>query len=812
MNLGMSFNALLKREKNVSDFVPYTVHVTPEIIRTVNGDMLTVIKVDGVAHQTANVEALQLWHDQLNALFKNVADSRIAFWRTTDRREQEVYPGGEFAPGFAHDLNEHYRAVVTKERMMVNDLYVTIVLRGEGQVSKFLSGTKKTRAEVQRQLDDQAAALEEVASAVMAGLSDYTPQRLGLYMRRPDGISLSEPKLHSAPAEFLSFLLNGERTPVPAPRQRMCFTLPVARITFGVDTGEIRGVDDTQLFAILGANEYPEETVAGDLNELMTVPFEIVTTQTFCFFDRTKALSMIADQERKLLNTGDAATSQVAELTEASDQLASGRIAYGDHHLSILVKASNSKDLATRVSRLRKALLNSDFTAVREDLALEAAYWAQLPGNFRWRPRTGLISSRNAAGLFSMHNFPQGKADNNQWGPALALMKTTSGTPYFFNMHLPIKGVRADGKQSEDERVAGNTLLIGPTGAGKTVVQTFLVAMAEKYRPTVFTFDKDYGQEIFIRAMGGVYSVLRKGEPTGLNPLMQQNNPRNVLFTEELIQKLVTPHDRALSADEEYQISMAVKAVMEMPVELRRFGVLKSFFPEGENSINSRLLKWCEGQSLGWALDNPADSLTLEGTRYFGFDMTEVLDDKLIRSPIVMYLFHRMEELIDGRPFIMNMDEFWKMLDDSYFEVKANDVLKTIRKRNGLALLGTQSPKDVLKSNIAHTLMEQCVTKLFLPNPAAEEEQYVHGFKLSHREFMVVKEDMPLAKTRGFLVKQGLTGTVCELNLAGFDDELAVLSGTTASVEVCRRAIARAGADPSSWLPVFHQMRKEKAA
>ncbi|CAD7741363.1 Type IV secretion system protein virB4 (plasmid) [Xanthomonas hydrangeae] len=809
--MATSINQLLRKEKSISDFVPYTVHVSPENVRLSGGDMLTIIKVDGVAHQTANVEDVQLWHDQLNNLYRNVADPKIALWRTMIRREQDIYPGGEFRPGFAQVLNEKWRKVVTKEKMRVNDHYLTIILRGENQASQLFSTTKRTQLEVTTQLAEQSAALDDLAATFMAALSDYSPQRLSIYERAPAPLTLGGPKTYSAPAEFLSFLLNGKWAPIPVPRQRMCFSLPVARLTFGVDTGQIRSVDETELFAMLGANEYPEETVAGDLNELMSLPFDMVVTQSYCFFDRTKALEMVADQERKLINTGDAAKSQVSELALAKDDLAAGRIAYGDHHLNVLIKASDAKTLAEHIARLRQALSNSDFQVVREDLTLEAAYFAQLPGNFRWRPRKGLISSKNAAGLMSMHNFPQGKADNNQWGPALALLKTTSGTPYFFNMHLPTRGKRADGSQSDDERVAGNTLLIGPTGAGKTVVQAFLVAMADKYQPTVFTYDKDYGQEIFIRAMGGVYTILRKGEPSGLNPLMQSDTPRNVLFVEDLIQKLVLPHDRALSADEEFQISTAVRAVMAMPKQMRRFETLRSFFPESPDGINARLLKWCAGQSLGWALDNPSDNLTLGNTQYFGFDMTEVLDDKIIRTPVVMYLFHRMEELIDrNNPFILNMDEFWKMLDDSYFEVKANDVLKTIRKRDGVALLGTQSPKDALNSRIAHTLIEQCVTKLFLPNPAAEEEQYVHGFKLSRREFLVVKQDMPLARLRGFLVKQGLTSAVCELNLAGFDDELAVLSGTTASVEICRRAIAHAGNDPSDWLPLFHQMRKEK--
>ena len=113
-----ALNALLQEEKSVEEMVPYTIHVTPHNIRTSAGDMLTIIKVDGLSHQTANVEDLQLWHDQLNNLFKNIADPQVALWRTTIRRKQAMYPGGEFPPGFAHDLNQHYREVMSKETIV----------------------------------------------------------------------------------------------------------------------------------------------------------------------------------------------------------------------------------------------------------------------------------------------------------------------------------------------------------------------------------------------------------------------------------------------------------------------------------------------------------------------------------------------------------------------------------------------------------------------------------------------------------------------------------------------------------------------
>lgn len=793
---------LLNREKALADQVPYSAHVSPHNVRTASGDLVTILRLEGAAHEAADPEDVQAWHEALNGLLKNLAQPDLALWRHTVRRERNEYPAGEFLPGFACDLNERYAATLAGERMMTNDLYLSLVLRGPPATIKlFGRNEQRERAAVQRDIEEQSARLDELARNALAALERYKPARLGLYDRAG--------RSYSAAVEFLAFLINGEWQPIPLPRQRISDAICTSRITFGVESGELRTPTQRQLFAMLAANEYPDETQTGEINQLLTLPFGFILTQSFAYLDRTKALSMINTQRNKLVNARDAAQSQIEGLDYAADDLQSNRVAFGEHHLSLLLTGATAVELEERLSIARSNLSESGFIVAREDLALEAAYFAQQPGQFRYRPRPAPISSRNFAGLIAMHNFPHGKAAGNQWGPAVTLLKTTSGTPFYFNFHLPTKGVRADGAQTDDERVAGNTLMIGPTGSGKTVIQTFLLAQAEKFKPIVFTFDKDYGQEIFIRAMGGRYSILKNGQPTGFNPLLLETTPANVQFVEALVKKLVENPRSPFTAEQEAQIASAVRGTMDMPAEARRMSVLQQYLPPTDaDGPHARLAKWCEGGSLGWVLDNPVDEIDLTGTRYFGFDVTEFLDNDEVRTPIIMYLFHRMEALIGTGRFILNMDEFWKMLMDPYFQRKANDVVKTIRKRDGFAIFATQSPQDVLSSPISHSLVEQCGTQLFLPNPRANVDDYVSGFKLTQREFSIVKDEMPEINLRGFLYKQGTSAAVCELNLAGFNDELAVLSATSASVEIARRAIAQAGNEPNDWLPVFHRLRR----
>jgi type IV secretion system protein VirB4 len=202
--------------------------------------------------------------------------------------------------------------------------------------------------------------------------------------------------------------------------------------------------------------------------------------------------------------------------------------------------------------------------------------------------------------------------------------------------------------------------------------------------------------------------------------------------------------------------------------------------------------------------DNGVDTLsvTLAGNPLLGFDVTEFLDNDTVRAPLTLYLFHLVRGLIDGRRFVCWGDEFSRLLADSAFEQFAKDGLKVWRKLNGVFCAATQSPSDALASPISRTIIEQTATKIFFPNPEARSEDYIDGFALSEREFKLLKEQIEPG-SRLFLIKQGHHSIVCELDLKGFDAELAVISGRASEVERMHRLIAQYGEDPAAWLPEF---------
>ncbi|OJU12790.1 MAG: hypothetical protein BGN86_06440 [Caulobacterales bacterium 68-7] len=375
----------------------------------------------------------------------------------------------------------------------------------------------------------------------------------------------------------------------------------------------------------------------------------------------------------------------------------------------------------------------------------------------------------------------------------MALLRTSAGSPFHFNFHL------GD---------LGHTFICGPSGSGKTVVQNFLLAELEKFGVQQVFIDKDRGAEIFVRACGGDYFNFLNGEPTGFAPMKALAfDAGGRAFLGQLVRQLVRTPNAPLSAQDERAIDEALLALAPLEPAARSFTALRALLGQRDaDGVGARLEKWCAGGAFGWALDGEADEIGLTA-RFVGFDMTHLLDNVEVRTPIMLYLFHRLQGLVDGRRLVIDIDEFWKALGDEAFRGLAQDGLKTFRKQNAFMVFGTQSPADVLRSPIAHTILEQCATKIFLPNPRAAASDYVDGFGLTQREFALVREEL-LPEKRQFLVKQGLNSVVVELRLDGLDDEIAVLSGRAETVDLLDRLRAIHGDAPSDWLPHFHHQRR----
>jgi type IV secretion system protein VirB4 len=815
MKTSTSRQSAMRRETPAARHVPYLGHLTRSIIDTTRGECLCVLRLTGASFECADDSDINNRHARVNRIIMSLADPRVSVWQHIVRREESAYPDGGFPPGYARELNDRYRARLSSEQLMVNELYMTIVLRPfhsrtEGVLASLIA--TRSRAEVSKARDEQVAELEQIVADLSASLSHYEPERLAMY--KCGGV------LFSQPAEFFSFLVTGRWEPVPYVPVPLKYLIGGMRPLFGNETAEIRNADSSHFAAMLGIQAYPPETHPLFLNELLTQPFEMVVTQSFEFQAKDTALRNMRMKENRMENAGDAARSQIAEIPEIADDLASRRSVLGSHHYNVLVKSHTIESLARDVADARHVLIDAGIKPAREDLALEAAYWAQLPANFSMRPRLSPINSRNVCGFYPLHNFPTGRRSGNHWGDAVTMLTTAAGTPHYLNLHASDPQAVSGGKKD-----VGHTILFGPNGSGKTATVCFLLSMMQKFDLTSTLFSKDRDTEIVVRRLGGRVHRLRLNEPTGLAPFaLPPSDPANVRHVQLLVRKLMSRpvvtdaglevDTKPLTVQDEKDVDRAIAHVHHIAPAARRLGRVLDFLPKGD--LYDRLARWCyaredgrEDGPLAWVFDNPAATIAedLGAARTTVFDTTAFLDDAELRTPITLHLFHLTERLIDGRRFAVFFSEFWKSMGDKHFAAFTKDLLKTLRKKNGLVVLDSQSPSDALRHPIARTLIEQVATMILFPNPGADRAEYMEGLGLSDREFSLIKTDLPEGSGM-FLLKQGRHSVVVKLPLAGMDEDLAVLSARTSNLELMDRLIEQYGEDPDAWVTQFNEQRR----
>ncbi|HWX90434.1 MAG TPA: VirB4 family type IV secretion system protein, partial [Rhizomicrobium sp.] len=776
----------------VGDRLPYLGHLDEVTLKTRDGLLVQTIHLRGFPFETASDDELNYRKAMRETLLRGAASSRLAIYHHVVRRRVNTEFDAAPTDPFCRRLDDAWRARLARRQLYVNEIFLTLVRRplqgGAGFIEKLLKKPGENAALLERELRQLHATRE----TFLATLAPYGPRTLSLY-KGPTGLC-------SEPAEFLSLLTNGVARRVLAPSGDMGQTLATRRLSFGFDAMEFSasGNERASYGAMLSLKDYPLRSVPGMLDGVLRLPFEMVLTESFAFVEQQTALSRMGQALRRLRAADHDAISLRGELAAAKDDVAAGRAAYGEHHLSILARTPTLEALDQATADVQAALAETGAIAVREEMNLEPAFWAQFPGNFGLIARKAMISTANFASLASFHNHPTGQVSNNHWGAPITVLETTSFSPYHFNFH------------SGD---LGNFTIIGPSGSGKTALLAFLLAQAERMQPRIAYFDKDRGAEGFIRAIGGRYDVISPGQPTGFNPLALPDTGENRAFLSEWLSRLLSSYGAPLTAEDRAIIADAIDANYAQEPSHRRLRYLRELFRgqrrPSAGDLSARLGAWCDGGEHAWLFDNEDDALDVT-SRILGFDMTKLLNSPTTRTPAMMYLFHRIEQRLDGTPAIIVVDEGWKALDDDIFVAKIKDWEKTIRKRNGVVGFCTQNADDALESRVGPAIIEQSATQIFFPNPKARAADYIEGFGLSEHEFELVRS-LP-DTSHCFLIKQADHSVVARLDLTGLTGELRVLAGTEASVRQLDALRAKLGDEPDAWLDAFMAGRGRNVA
>jgi type IV secretion system protein VirB4 len=826
-------------ERSVASCLPYSQQIDDHTVVTYEGDLTQTIEVQGLSFETIGHKELDNLNQQWFSAINNIARSpNVALWTHVERRRVRYDLSGI---GYDNDLSRAFASQYARkfdgEQHFLNRLFVSPVYRLAGNKAdrasiRFSKRTSEGMIELRLRARDE---ITKLSAQLMASLKRYHPRLLGTHA--------NQGALCSRTAEFYCRVLNNTDRHIRLDAHELSQSLQAAALNFGAETVEIEGAAGSRFAAVLTlvAPYRAEQLDSKVFDGLLSSSFEFVLTQSVTVMAFDKADALLKTQYNKIKSTSDN-EEQMKEVSTARTQLQAGKFSMFEHELILTVYGDSIKELNQNVNAAVTLLDQKSMNTSRErGGALICTYFSMLPGNFKYgRIRAMPISSKNFSKFFPMHNHPRGNASGSQWGAPIALMKTAAGGPYFFNFHvsrnrLLEQGIRLDydeepAKADVDNDEAandrgdapapkahrkelGNYKIIGRSGGGKTVLKLALRLLARKQamasgKPLkIFSFDKDYGEEICIRAMGGRYFRIAGGEPTGMNPFSMEPTPENISVILSIMSwnaqfdgKYVMTH-----RDEE-DLLRSIRQVYELEPKHRRYARVRDALPtHRENSLYQALGRWCDDGAFAWVLDNAEDRFDLEGAHTFGFDMTNFLDIEEARTPILRYLTHKIAQHASGAPHIIDIAEAWRALKDPLMQTFIENKGKTIRKEDGVIGLDTQEPSDISRSPLGSTLLSQFPTQLLLPNGEADQADYVQGLKLTAREFHLVKHTPE--NSGQFLLKKGAESVIVKMDLSGMDDMLAVLSASLDNVEVMHAVIDEVGADPTHWLPIFLKRR-----
>lgn len=513
---------------------------------------------------------------------------------------------------------------------------------------------------------------------------------------------------------------------------------------------------------------FPTSTWPGLLDDLNRLGFAYRWSTRFLFLDKAEAereLKKIRRQwfaKRKGIATllketilqtesplvDNDASNKAADADVALQELGSDMVGFGYVTSTVIVTDPDAGTAEEKRLGVERAIQNRGFVTIAESFNAVEAFLGSLPGHVYANVRQPPISTQNLAHLMPVSAVWAGPARNEHLGgPPLMMTRTDGATPFRLNLHV------GD---------VGHTLIIGPTGSGKSVLLATLIVQFLRYPGArVFAFDKGRSVRATVLGLGGQHYDLGAVGSIAFQPLAQLGDEAELSWAAEWICGRIRHEGVGITPDIKDAIwSALVSLSTASPAERTLTGycaLLQS------NRLRQALQPYTLSGPHGRLLD--ADEDRLGRSRIQAFEMEELMHSPSAVLPVLTYLFHRLEKWFDGAPTLLVLDEAWVYLDDPTFATRLREWLKTLRKLNVSVIFATQSLADIQRSTIAPALIESCPTRIFLPSSQATEPQLkpiYEGFGLNDRQIEIIARAQP---KRHYYYQSRLGNRLFELGL-----------------------------------------------
>ncbi|MBU0455783.1 MAG: conjugal transfer protein TrbE [Gammaproteobacteria bacterium] len=546
---------------------------------------------------------------------------------------------------------------------------------------------------------------------------------------------------------YLHDTISTKHHPVLAPE------VPMYLDAFLADTPLLAGIAPqlgSQHLRVISMLGFPATTLPALLDQLNHLPIRYRWSTRFIFLDKQSAESQLKQYKRRwfakrknvlhllqevftksesqLIDT--AAVDSAKDADEAFRELSEDQVAYG-YYTTTIVLMDEDLDRVIEMRREVERVINGlGFTTVNETLNAVEAWLSSLPGQAYANVRMPLLHSLNLAHLVPFSAVWSGlERDHHLNAPALMYVHTHGNTPFRWVNHI------GD---------VGHQMVIGPTGAGKSVLLTMMALQFRRYQNAqIFVFDKGGSFLAATMGVGGDYFELgKKQHGVVFQPLARIDNESEKIWAQEWLQGLLVNEGITITPQVKQAVWAAITALARVPIEQRTLTGLHALLQNTE--LRQALSTYTLSGAYGHLLDS--DHETVSDSVWQCYEMEELMSMPSVIAPILSYLFHRLESRFTGVPTLLVLDEAWLFLDHPVFAEKIRDWLKSLRKLNVSVIFATQSVEDALSSSIAPALLESCPARILLPNDRVLEPKIRASYEklgLNERQLYILSAALP---------------------------------------------------------------------
>ena len=728
------------RADRLADHLPWAALVARGVILNKDGSFMRVARFRGPDLESATEAELVATCARANNVLKRLGSGWVLHIEA-ERREALGYPAGRFPEAASWLVDEERRAAFENAGRHFESLYYLTFTFLPPPDQADTAG----RALVERADDMKGRDWRQALVAFLAE-TDRALDLLAGFMAEiralDDGETLT----------YLHGTISTRVHPVAVPDTPIYLDALLADTPFAGGLEPMLGDVHLRTLTILG---FPNLSRPGILDALNHQDFGYRWTTRFIALDKTDATKALTRLRRQWFNKRKSITAMLREVLYnqqavlldsdadnkvvdsdlALQELGGDHVAFGHLTTSITVADADRARVEEKVRAVERIVNGLGFTCIREGMNAVEAWLGSLPGHVYANVRQPLVHTLNLAHLMPLSSVWAGPPRNAHLdGPPLLYAETSGSTPFRLSTHV------GD---------VGHMLIVGPTGAGKSVLLALLALQFRRYPDSqVYIFDKGFSARAAVLAMGGAHHALGLGgedsteRAIAFQPLRHIDRATERAWAAEWIGALLA-HEKVLVTPEVKEaVWSALTNLASAPVEERTLTGLGLLLQS--TALRSALAPYTLEGPFGRLLDAAEDDLAIADVQCF--ETEALMGQAGVVAPVLTYLFHRLEERFTGRPTLLVLDEAWVFLDHPLFAARIREWLKVLRKKNVAVVFATQSLADIADSNIAPAIIESCPQRILLPNDRAIEPQSraaYDRFGLNGRQIELISRATP---------------------------------------------------------------------